>query len=40
MIENTMSRNGAKPGVEPGGRCHGFTAAALHLVESAVGRLQ
>jgi hypothetical protein len=35
---NTMSRNAA-PGVEPDGRCHGSTAAVLHLLESAIGPL-
>jgi hypothetical protein len=35
-----MSRNAAQPGVEPDGRCHGSTAVALHLLESAIGRFQ
>jgi hypothetical protein len=35
---NTMSRNAAQPSVKPDGPCHGSTAAALDLVESAIGR--
>ncbi len=31
-----MSRNAAQLGVEPDGRCDDSTAAALHLVESAI----
>jgi len=34
-----MSRNAAQPGVEPDGHYHGSTAAAIHLVESAIGPL-
>jgi len=33
-----MSRNAAQPAVTRDGRCHGSTAAALHLVENAIGR--
>jgi hypothetical protein len=38
--QNTMSQNAAQSGVEPDGRCYGCTAAARHLVESAIGRVR
>jgi hypothetical protein len=40
VIGILMSRNAAQPSVKPDGRCHGSIAAALHLVESAIGRFQ